>query len=297
MTAVRQLLVLLTAALAAAPASVAAGQLSRADGSEIIYHLDQRGKGRQGLLLALQGSGCEPVVERAWLKSDPPVLAPGRAVVAIEKYGVRAGQSSANAIEGCSPEYWRKNTLQQRVLDALQVLAQLRSEKWWNRELIIYGGSEGGAIAAMLAPLVPETKAAIIVSSGIGVPVAELIRSAVPPPVAAQIPIMLAEAKAAPTGDKIFGGQSYHWWAEAAEVTPAKALLQSDAAVLLVHGTDDRNAPVATARATRDMFAEAGKRNLTYYEYQGYDHAMKDVAGIDHTTSVLHDISRWLKRR
>lgn len=286
---------LATVISASAAAHAAAETLPRADGSQISYHLYDKRDGRRGVVLMLQGSGCESVAEREWLKLEPPVIAPGYAVLAIEKYGVMPSRSRSDFVEGCSLDYWHRNTLQQRVLDALQVIARLRADWWWNRELIIYGGSEGGAVAAMLAPLVPETKAVVIISSGIGVPVAELIQAAVPPPVAAQIPMMLMEAKANPTGDKRFGGASYRWWADAADITPAKALLQTDAPVLLIQGARDQFAPAVTARATRDLFAVAGKRSLTYREYEGYDHFMKDSAGIDHRAAVLRDIARWLR--
>ncbi len=291
----RFVFVWLALALALFPNPVFAETLARTDGSEIIYHLKgSDGEAKRGLLLMLQGSGCEPVIERDWLRSEPAVLAPGRAVLTIEKYGVKDGPLSPGAIEGCSPEYWRKNTLSQRVMDAMQVVAQLRRDRWWNGELIIYGGSEGGAVAAMLAPLVPEAKVVVIVSSGIGVRVADLIRAAVPPPVGAQVPAIVAEAKANPSGNRQFGGASYSWWADAADVIPARALLQSNLPVLLVQGTRDSSAPVATARATQDMFIAAGKRNLTYREYEGYDHFMKDEAGLDHHGAVLRMIAHWI---
>lgn len=243
----------------------------------------------------LQGSGCEPVIHREWLRSEPAVLAPGRAVLALEKYGVsEAGSGAGELEEGCAPAYWRKNTLQQRVLDAMQVIAHLRQEDWWNGELIIHGGSEGGAVAAMLAPLIPETRSVIIVSSGIGVSVSELIQSAVPPPIAARIPEVLAEAAANPAPAKRFGGASYRWWADAADLVPARLLLQTNVPILLVHGTRDQFAPVSTARATREMFAGSGKTNLTYREFEGYDHFMVDSAGANRKAEVLDVIAAWL---
>jgi alpha-beta hydrolase superfamily lysophospholipase len=284
--------------LAAAVPSMAANEtLPRADGTSIVYHLDRGdAEARRGLILVLQGSGCEPVTDGGWIETEASLLAPGRAVLTIEKYGVAVDQPKTDFVGGCSHDYWAKNTLQQRVLDAAQVVARLRAESWWDRELIIYGGSEGGAVAAMLAPLVPETKAVVIVSSGIGVPVAELIRAAVPPPVAAQISSMLKEAKANPTGDKRFGGASYRWWADAADVTPAKALLQTDASILLIHGARDQYAPVSTARATQTLFMEAGKGNLTYREYESYDHFIKDRTGVDHRRAVIQEAADWLCR-
>jgi alpha-beta hydrolase superfamily lysophospholipase len=262
----------------------------------MVYHLGAVEPGsRQGILLMLQGSGCDPVIERDWLQSDPPLLAPARMVVAIEKYGVSPGMPEAELDEGCSQEYWQRNTLQQRVVDAVQLIAHLRKDEHWNGELIIYGGSEGGAVAALLAPLVPETRAVIIESAGIGVSVGELIRSSVPPAVAAQIPSILALAKANPTGIHRFGGASYRWWADAMDVTPALALLQTDAPILLIHGARDSLAPVSTARATRDLFARARRTNLTYAEYPDYDHEMADSSGTDHRLEVLTAAGSWLE--
>jgi len=148
----------------------------------------------------------------------------------------------------------------------------------------------------MLSPLVPETRAVVIFSSGIGVPIGNLILAAVPPPVAAEAPAIFAAAKANPTGDRRWAGASYRWWADAVDVTPAKLLLQTRAPVLLIHGTRDQSAPVATARATRDLAIAGGKRNLTYREYDGLDHFMKDDAGIDHRERVLRGAGTWLRR-
>lgn len=279
----------------AVPGTGSAESLPRADGSNIVYQLGNAGHGaRRSLLLTLQGSGCEPVANRPWLKTEPSIVAPGAAVLSIEKYGVSADQSTTGFVDGCSRDFWRHDTLQQRVADAVQIIAHLRRSAWWNGTLIIMGGSEGGAVAAMLAPLVPETHAVVIMSSGFGVSVADLIRSAVPPPVAAQLTAVLADAKANPSGKKRFAGASYRWWAEAADVVPAAMLLQTDVPILLVHGGRDQFAPVATARATRDLMSAAGRRNLTYWEFAGYDHFMKDDAGVDHSLEVLKQVQAWI---
>lgn len=286
---------IIAAALCVSFASPArADTLERADGTDITYHLLNRtAETRQGIILMLQGSGCEPVIERDWLETEPLQLAPGRAVLVIEKYGVHT--DSLDEEDGCPIAYWHGNTLQQRILDAAQVIAHLRGESWWNSELIIHGGSEGGAVAAMLGPLVPETRAIMIVSSGIGVTVRELIQGAVPPPVAAQIPDILAEAVKNPSPNMRFGGESYKWWADAANVTPARMLLQTGIPILLVHGTRDQFAPVATARATNDMLLASGATNLTYLELEGYDHFMIDESGTDRSAEVVGRMAAWLE--
>ena len=95
------------------------------------------------------------------------------------------------------------------MLDALGVVAALRRQSWWNRALVLFGGSEGGAVAAMGAPLIPETRAVIIWSSGIGLPVGQMIRSALPPAVQTEADRVFAEARANPAADRQWGGASY----------------------------------------------------------------------------------------
>ncbi|HEX9932125.1 MAG TPA: prolyl oligopeptidase family serine peptidase [Allosphingosinicella sp.] len=279
------------AAQAAGTATVA-----RVGGSRIVYHLSRRSPGRrQPILAVFHGSGCEPVAQNPRIPSIGPLLAPRHAMLTIEKYGVPA-PADAQTVEDCSADYWRRNTLGQRVLDALQVIAALRRERWWDGNIVLFGGSEGGAVAAMLAPLVPETGAVIVYSSGIGVPVGELVRMAIPPHVAAEAERVYAEARARPVGDLRWGGASYAWWADAADVLPARSLLQTPAPVLLIHGTRDESAPVATARATRDLLARSRRTDFTYREYEGYSHFMVDAGGVDRRPQVLAEAGAWLRR-
>ncbi|HWT14032.1 MAG TPA: prolyl oligopeptidase family serine peptidase [Allosphingosinicella sp.] len=265
--------------------------VERTDGSTIHYYLERRPRGRQPLLLMLQGSGCDSVTRNARLGWTAGLLAPRSAVLTIDKYGVAPGDEG----EHCSPEFRRGNTLRQRVLDALQVVAALRRERWWDGELILFGGSEGGAVAAMLGPLVPETRAVIIWSSGIGLPIGDMIRQALPPPMQAEAERIFAEARANPTGERQWAGASYRWWADAIDLVPARSLAQTPAPVLLIHGTRDDSAVIASARAARDLVVASGKTDFVYREYEGYDHFMVDPAGVDRRAEVAAAAASWLR--
>lgn len=286
----------LLALMLSCPAFAGAEQLERADQSVIHFNLESvDADAKQPLILLLQGSHCDPVRTDAKVKSIAPKIVSGYAVLTIEKYGVGGEQTSAKLVEGCSRDYWHGNTLQQRVADVLHVLGYLRSQKWWNGQLVIFGGSEGGWVAGIVAPQIPETKAVVIWSSGLGIPVDELIRSAIPPHVVTEAGRVFAEAKVNPTGNKIWGGASYKWWAESTGLVAATVLSQTDVPILMIQGDRDQNSPVAAARAAKNILTEADRRNFVYREYEGYDHFMVDSEGHDHRDEVLAGVRKWLK--
>jgi hypothetical protein len=44
-----------------------------------------------------------------------------------------------------------------------------------------------------------------------------------------------------------------------------------------------------------EIVSAAGRSNLTYCEYDGYDHAMRDKGAVDHQAEVLDSVGVWLK--
>jgi alpha-beta hydrolase superfamily lysophospholipase len=70
-------------------------------------------------------------------------------------------------------------------------------------------------------------------------------------------------------------------------------LLQALEPILVVQG--DRDQSIASARALRDAFKDAGRCNLTYWEFPGLDHHMQDADGKPHIDDVLDRIGAWLR--
>lgn len=274
-----------------------AGQLmikhdvQRADRSAITYWLES-GSGKSDVILVMQGTGCEPVSAKPNLRHAAEILPPGARTLLIDKRGAVSSEGSGS-VDGCSKEYWNDHTLSGRVLDCLQVIADLRRQPWWNGRITIFGGSEGGAVAALLAPLVPETTAVVVLSSGTGVPVGDLIRAALPPEMAAEAPAVFAAARERPTGDLRWAGLSYRWWADAVDMVPARQLALSRAPILLIHGGRDRSSPVATARAGYEVLRAANAK-VTYREFPEFDHFMRSSDGREHVDDVLGEASRWI---
>jgi pimeloyl-ACP methyl ester carboxylesterase len=267
--------------------------LQRDDGSSIYWTIDrQRGGAKQGVLLVAQGSGCLAATENPNIANARRLL-PDFAVVTVEKYGVEPHAKPKDPFEGCSAAFYAHHTVSQRVIDYQRVLDHLKQEQWWNGQLVLFGGSEGGAAVAILAPRV-NASAVVIFSSAPGHSFAQLFKMTVPPEVAQQADEEFKKIKAAPTSASVWGGNSYRWWTDILHQDMTADLLRTKSPILLVQGERDDHAPVAIARQIRDEFQHAGHSNLTYWEFPGYDHAMQDKHGTSHLDEVMAQISKWL---
>ncbi len=267
----------------------------RNDGSLIYWSLDRQSAGsKQGILVLAQGSGCLAATENPNIARWKSVL-PDFAVVTVEKYGVHPLDKPKEPFGGCSQEFYAHHTVSQRVADYQRVLAQLQKSPWWDRRLVLFGGSEGGAAVSMLASRVKPTT--IVVFSSAPGRFREIFKLAVPSEVARQADSEFAKIKANPLSSKVWGGNSYRWFADILDRDLTADLLSISAPILIVHGERDRSAPVQVARKVRDDFERAGHCNLTYWEYPGYDHQMQDAAGISHSDEVLQRMSGWLMSR
>jgi dienelactone hydrolase len=269
--------------------------LRRPNGSEIDWYLDRQAPPkRQGLLVLAQGSGCGSVTTNPNIEMAKS-LRPDFAVLTVEKYGVAPGARQKDP-EDCSAAFWQNHTVSQRVQDYSAVIASLKAEPWWNGQLVLFGGSEGGAVVQILAAEV-DASATIIFSSATGVPFREAFVQVLPPPVASEARARLDAARQNPLSAERWGGNSYRWWADIADRPLWRDALKAHGDLLVVQGALDGSNPVSSARAFRDAFAAQGRANLTYWEYPDYDHTMIDSAGASHLAEVFARIADWLDQR
>jgi len=137
---------------------------SRSDGSTIHWYLDRPpGATKTGLIVLAQGSGCLSVAHNANLSATRSAFA-GVTAITVEKYGVTPGDRPRNDHGDCSREFREHHTVAQRVADYQQIISTLRAAPWWNGNLVLFGCSEGGLVAGILAERV-KAKATVLLSS------------------------------------------------------------------------------------------------------------------------------------
>jgi pimeloyl-ACP methyl ester carboxylesterase len=267
-------------------------QIQRADGSSIAWYLDRRGHaGDQGILVLAQGSGCSsPVHGTAMLSAAE--LAPDHAVVMLEKRGVPPGFERG---EGECPEtFHQHHTISGWAEDLEAVIESLKGSGWWNGELVLFGGSEGGAMVTLGAARLPQTRALVVLSSGLGMTMAESLSQVVPPEAQEYIKPQLEKIRANPESSRVFSEHSHRWWSEVLDRDFLDDLLALDIPILLIQGGRDDSVPVASGRKVSQAFDQAGRTNLTYREYPALDHGMVDGDGHSQLEMVISDAGAWL---
>ena len=125
--------------------------LERPGDSDITFYLDKRNPDQtaQPIVLVLQGSDCNTTTRQ--LTTIYPKVAPGHVSLLIEKYGITADLPyMVDERDDCPSAYLKHNTVSQRVMDVLSVIAELRkTADWWNRELVVIRGSMGAMVATL----------------------------------------------------------------------------------------------------------------------------------------------------
>jgi pimeloyl-ACP methyl ester carboxylesterase len=287
--------------------------LTRFDGSDIRYYLGRRGITKpQSLLVIMQGSDCNSVVNNPRIK-EIAAVAPTAAVLLVEKYAITADLpfSKETARSDCPDTYLKNNVPEQRVMDYARIVAALRisAASWWNRKLIILGGSEGAQIAEQVAAIIPETDCLIVFGFGgrhfeddVLQSVRDEMKEAGLDDKATEEKVvgMQAMFKAAlndRSPNEIASGYSHAWWASMLSMDQSAMLRTVTVPVLAIQGGRDHNVSIAGARALMSPFRAGGKGNVEYIEYPGLDHAFTDADGTSHWDRVIHDISVWLNQQ
>ncbi len=280
----RSLLVLFWLVLFSFPTVAETSRMERDDGTLIVYHVARPQNETFPLVVILQGSECLRVSDK-YSELVNRLNTSGVAVLRVEKPGL----GPDTPVGDCPEEYLRLNTIDRRVLDLLAVVAKLRREEsGWDGRLGLSGGSEGAMVAALSAPLLPETVAVLLLSSGGGSNFGEEVKASIAAHMRtsgateeqvsermasvsrewdeiARLPISSKEW----ASDGKLARNTYLWWSQALPKAVYRPLLEITVPIRVYQGRADTSMPESTSQRLRQRFQEAGKSNLELVEYDG----------------------------
>lgn len=267
----------------------------RHDGSKIVFYLqlpERTASQKVPLLLILQGSQPESVFDHSILKHDIPSRY-FTGLLMVEKPGVTRGS------QDCSLEYLNRNNLNARLDDLVIVLNHLRKESWWNGELLLLGGSEGGSLAVKVTNIISIKKTILVVTGG-GMTMEEALPVVIQQSmhgapendvqkVMLELQQKLEEIKQNPESTELsFGAcNTYKYWNFVLWFRPMDLMLQTNTKYLLIHGDRDASHPVTSARMTFNKFNIVAPDRLDYWEIPDLDHSLIDSFGNSHMVEII----------
>jgi pimeloyl-ACP methyl ester carboxylesterase len=219
--------------------------MGREDGSTIHYYLLQPSteSASDTLLLILQGSDCNSVLQVEAIFSDYRNVWPEADVLLVEKYGIDKTLNFSADVErsDCPSQYLKNDSPQQRVADIEAVLAGVRQRGRYPN-LIVLGGSEGAAVANMVAAKVDEVSATVAFNGGGRWFIDDVIHSI---SASAEDSASVEEAVNgfrgfsrhilnSPPSDLVVSGHGYKWWHEMLSLDQRKLLEAVDTPLLIV---------------------------------------------------------------
>lgn len=279
---------------------------SRGDGSPISYYLVQHAHDADTLLLILQGSDCNSVLNIDSIVSDYKNVWPEADVLLIEKYGIdrKLKYSTDPARKDCPAQYLAKDNPAQRVADIKVVLDTVRKEGQY-KTFILLGGSEGAVIANLVSADIDSIDATIAFNGGGRWFIDDVSHS-----IAAEHKNIEAARKDIDSfkgfaehvlNSKPFelevSGHGYHWWQQMLSIDQLDTLQNVKSPLLIIQGGRDTSVSPQKTDELMQRLKELGRSNIEYRRYEALDHGLKSSDGKSQRKEVVNDINIWLQSK
>jgi dienelactone hydrolase len=279
---------------------------SRDDGSYISYYLAQHSHKSDTVLLILQGSDCNSVLNIDSILADYKDVWPEADILLVEKYGIDKGltYSTDPARKDCPAQYLEKDSPAQRVADIQVVLDTVRKDGQY-KTFVLLGGSEGAVIANLVSADIDYIDATIAFNGGgrwfiddVSYSIAAKHKN--PEAASKEIDGFKGFAEHV-LNSKPFeldvSGHGYHWWQQMLSIDQLDTIKKVNSPLLIVQGGMDTSVSPQKTDEMMQRLKELGKSNIDYRRYEALDHGLKNSDGKSLRKEVVGDMNMWLRSK
>ncbi|MEI4952348.1 prolyl oligopeptidase family serine peptidase [Aeromonas caviae] len=280
--------------------------VSRDDGSFISYYLVQHAYDTDTLLLILQGSDCNSVLNIDSILTEYKNVWPEADVLLIEKYGInrKLKYSTDPARKDCPAQYLEKDSPAQRVADIKAVLDTVRKDGQYKR-FILLGGSEGAVIANLASADIDSIDATIAFNGGgrwfiDDVSHSIAVKHKNPEEARTEIDDFRGFAEHVLNNEPFeldVSGHGYHWWQQMLSIDQLDTLKKVKSPLLIIQGGRDTSVSPQKTDEMMQRLEALGKNNIEYQRYEALDHGLKDSDEKSLRKEVILDINIWLRSK
>jgi len=281
-------------------------KIQTVDEVSLSYRLDYPDNSQQiPLMLVIDGSTCRGLGTNGMLsllKPDNSSPHPYARLI-VEKVGVELNDDGEN----CSDLFLQNYSIEDRVIQHLRALQHLRKNlSWWNGELLIWGWSDGGDIAAQLTAYYPDTKRAVLGAMGGGITMGESFRDVDFCPrenfeTGEERTICINKLekhydhiRRNPRWDETWLGEdnTLKVWETRLFSRLSHLLKDNNTPTLIVHGDQDKG-QINGARELREVLEAAENTAFTYWEIEGMGHSPRNLTS-EQNTLIYNSMRDWL---
>lgn len=270
-------------------------------GKEIKYYLiQQQAIKSKDLLVLLQGSDCQSVINNPNMVKNFAVVFPDNDILLVEKTGLtrQVGINGEEASEEeCPVEYMSQDSPLERADNYIAVLKQLKNDY---QHIVLLGGSEGAMITHLIVAKEHFITASIALNVGRQYFIDDVlysIKNNTPQEeIANSVEGFKQFAEVARqkqlNHDQFVSGHGPTWCYEMLTIDNLKLVQSINTPHLVIQTMADTN---VDAYGTENMMRQSHNPNVSYKQYQNLDHFFQDEKGQLHTEQIIKDIQSWYK--
>lgn len=283
----------------------APSQLKRHDGSVISFYLQlaNPSSAADTLLIYLQGSDCNSVKHDRFIGAYQKTILPTADLLMVEKSGITNSLTfDANPERpDCPAAYLEYDSPTQRALDLATVASKVLDDTSY-KQVVVLGGSEGAAVAALYAAQSSVPNAVVLINGGGRWFLDDVLYSIKASSKNAELERELngfrGFAEHILTSDPFpveMSNHGYNWWRDVLTMDLQSILGEVSAPVLVIQGGKDESVSPEAVRQMVDELREAGQIHVALLSYPELNHGLASPEGIYKGEQVVADISAWLK--
>ncbi len=264
------------------------------DGYTTTYFSINKGKGKPDkVIFFISGSGYNSI--KYYLKHYFSTLKGNYKIYALQKRYISSW--TTEIFRKPSKQFNEHNYFDVWVTDQNYFINKILNGEGSNYEkMILFGVSEGGTTAAKIATINNKISNLVIVGSG-GIKFEEELRILIKNSgMAVDLDALYIDIKESPSNiERTFYGHPYKYWNSVLFLDPMEFYNKITVPILVAQGEYDTSTPIESGRFLRDEFNKLGKTNLTFMEYKGADHILKNENGNEGLKDFYEKMNEWLK--
>jgi pimeloyl-ACP methyl ester carboxylesterase len=268
--------------------------ITMSDGYVANYYVVNKGENNaENVVFFISGSGFNSL--KYYIEDYFASLQGNYTIFALQKRFVK--NNSTEVLHKPSADFYQWNYFDAIVADNISFIEQILSEnKSKAKNIILFGVSEGGVVAAKIAAINKRISHLVVIGSG-GMQFCDelkLLYATNNTKTEFDRAYSLIRDNSNST-DRFFLGHTFKYMASFLFIDPLDFYGKITIPILLAQGEMDKSTPIESGRMLDQYFKSLNRNNLSFIEFPGCDHTLKQGKK-DFKPLFFNEMNDWLNK-